>query len=140
MHDNLTEALFEEPALLQEEEAPHCKIPTTYRHVTNLSTNVDEGSGDLCIDQAGLLCMSPCPIAKCGCLQDNCMQMHGTCIQEMIYMCCVQVQNHPRAIRRWWVKQPLKGAMNGFATSNRLTAIVLSMIAVSYIKLALVKP
>ena len=30
----------------------------------------------------------------------------------------VKVLNCPRAVRRWWVKQPSKGALNGFATNN----------------------
>ena len=30
----------------------------------------------------------------------------------------VKVSNCPRAVRRWWVKQPSKGALNGFATNN----------------------
>ena len=68
------------------------------------------------ISLAFAVCFMACTsFAKHGCL----LRLHGRCIQQRIYMCCVKVSNRPRAVRRWWVKQPSKGALNGFATNNR---------------------
>ena len=36
----------------------------------------------------------------------------------------VNVSNCPRAIRRWWVKQPSKGALNGLAQTTQTAAIL----------------
>ena len=81
MHDNLTEVLFEEDALLQEAKAPPqitaCRIavgktPTTYRHEPDLAAAAaDEGSEDLCIDimtRQGYSAKGGCPQLSCGCM------------------------------------------------------------------------
>ena len=64
--------------------------------------------------------------------------MHGTCIQDTVYMCCVQVPNHPTGIRRWWVEQHSKGPLDVMVLpQTALTTVILSVTVVSYVELAL---
>ena len=75
----------------------------------------------MCVDSMPMQCyLYTLPsIPKHGSLLQACWRLHGTCIQEMICMCCVQVLTFRRAIRTGWVRQTSKGALDGFATKKK---------------------